>query len=90
MLLEKQKLPYDVIMGHNFMKELQMDVLYSEDVVVWGGVRLTMQKIQNGKWMDLNLMDQEYPKVIKEHSIRLGTMIDVNYKRLILKQRLIN
>ena len=35
-----------------------MDVLYSEDAVVWDGVRLIMQKIYNGKFTDLNLMDQ--------------------------------
>ena len=55
-----------------------MDVLYSEDVVVWGGVRLTMQKIQNGKWTDLSLMDHGYPEAIKEHSIRLGRILDAN------------
>ena len=55
-----------------------MDVLYSEDVVVWDGVRLPMQKIQNGKWMDLNLMDQEYPESIKYQSIQLGRILDAN------------
>ena len=56
-----------------------MDVLYSEDVVLWDGVRLTMQKIKNGKWTDLNLMDQEDPEAIKEQYIRLGRILDVNY-----------
>ena len=58
-----------------------MDVLYSEDVVVWDGVRLTMQKIQNGKWTDLNLMDQEDPESTKEKSIQIGIIIDANYKK---------
>ena len=31
-----------------------------------GGVRLLMQKNQNGKWMELNLMYQEDPDAIKE------------------------
>ena len=79
MLPEKQKLPYDVIIGRDFMKELQMDVLYSEDVLVWDSIRLPMQKIQNGKWTDLDLMYQEDPEAIKEHSIRLGRIIDYNY-----------
>ena len=48
------------------MKELQTDVLYSEDVVVWGGVRLPMQKIYIIKWRDLKLMYQEDPEAIKE------------------------
>ena len=82
----KQNIPYDVIIGRNFMKELQMDVLYSLDVVVWGGVTLPMQKIPNGKWTDLNLMDQEDPEAIKEHYIRLGRIIDANYEKADLEQ----
>ena len=63
------------------MKELQMDVLYSEDVVVWDIVRPTMQKIHNGKWTNLNLTDQEDPNATKEQSIRLGRILDANYKK---------
>ena len=47
------------------MKELQMDVLYSEDVLVWDIAIPPMQKIQNDKWMDINLMYQEDPGDIK-------------------------
>ena len=57
-LTEKQRLTYYVIMGHGLMKELQIDVLYPEDIVVWDSVRLYIQKIKNGKWTDLNLMDK--------------------------------
>ena len=53
-----------------------MDVLHSEDVVVWNGIILPMQKIQNGKWTDLNLIDQEHLEAIKEQSIQLGIIID--------------
>ena len=63
-----------------------MNVLYSEDAVVWDGVRLPMQKIQNGKLMDLNLMDQEDPEAIKEQSMRLGRKIDANYEKSDLEQ----
>ena len=56
---KNKNLPYDVIIGCDLMEELQIDVLYSEDVAVWGGIRPTMYKIQNGKWTDLNLMDQK-------------------------------
>ena len=62
------------------MKELQTNVLYSKYVVVWDGIRLAMRKIQNGKWTDLNIMDQEDPEATKEHSIRLSRIIDANYK----------
>ena len=40
------------------MKKLQTDVIYTEYIVVWYGVRLPMQKTQNGKWTEINLMDQ--------------------------------
>ena len=86
MCYRKKKLPYDGIIGQDLMKELQMDILYSEYVVVWGGVRLTMQKNQNGKWMELDLMDQEDPEAIKEQFIRLSGIIDANYEKANLEQ----
>ena len=86
MLLEKQKLPYDVIIGRDLTKELEMDVLYSEYVVVWDGVRLPMQKTQNGKWTKLNLIYQEYPESIKEQYIRLGRILNANNKKADLEQ----
>ena len=58
-----------------------MDVLYLEDVVVWDGIRLPMQKIQNGKWTDLNLMDQKYSEAVKEQSERIGRIIHDNYQK---------
>ena len=54
MIPEKLKLLYDAIICRDLMKELQMDVLYSEYVLVWDGVRMPMHKIQNGKGKDLN------------------------------------
>ena len=45
-----------------------------------------MQKIQNGKWTDLNLMYQEDPDDIKEKSIRIGRKLDANYERSDLEQ----
>ena len=55
-----------------------MGVLYSEDVLVWNCVILSMQKIQNVKWMDLNSMDQDDPEAIKEQSIRLVRILNAN------------
>ena len=60
--------------------------MYSEDVVVWYGVRLPMQKIQNGKLTGLNLMGQDDPEAIKEQSKQLVIIIDSNYKRGNLEQ----
>ena len=45
-----------------------------------------MQKIQNEKWTDLNLMDKEYPEAIKEHFIRLGWILYANYEKADLEQ----
>ena len=63
-----------------------MDVFYSEDVVVWDGIRLPMQKIKNGKWTDLDLLDQEDPEDIKENNIHIGRILDANYKKDNLEQ----
>ena len=49
-----------------------------------------MQKTQNGKWTDLNLMDQEYPETIKENYIRLGRILDANKKKADLEQEVNN
>ena len=45
-----------------------------------------MQKTQNEKWMDLNLMDQEDPEATKEKSLRLCRILNVNYKNPDLEQ----
>ena len=63
-----------------------MDVLCSEDVVLWDSVRLPTQKIKNEKCADLNLMNQEYPESIKEQSIHLSRVRDSNYKKADLEQ----
>ena len=51
MLPEKLKLLYDVIIGRDLMKELQMDVLYSEDLVVWGTFLKQVVGVSK-KWLD--------------------------------------
>ena len=66
---------------------MQIDAFYSEDVVVWDGVRLPMHKTQNEKWTDLDLIYKEYPEAIKEHSIWLGRILDDNYKKADLEQK---
>ena len=40
------KMPYhDMIIGRDLMKSLNMDMLYSEHVIVWDLLRLPMQEI---------------------------------------------
>ena len=45
-----------------------------------------MQKIQNEKRTDLNLMYQEDLEATKEQSIRLGRILDANYEGTDLEQ----
>ena len=40
-----------------------------------------MQKKQNEKWSELNIMDQEDPQSVKEQSIRFSIIINMNYKK---------
>ena len=47
---------------------------------------MPMHKTQNGKWTDLNLMDQEYPEAVKEQYIRIGRIIDANYEKANFEQ----
>ena len=46
-----------------------------------------MQRIQNGKQTDPNLMDQENPEAIKEHFIRLVRILDTNDEKADLEQK---
>ena len=71
------------------MKDLQIDVLYSEDVGVWDGVRMPMQEIQNAKWTELNLMDQEDPEASKNNLYGLVEYLMPITKMLIWNRRLI-
>ena len=43
-LPETSSLPYDVIMGQDLMRNLAMDVLYSEGVIVWDELRVPMRQ----------------------------------------------
>lgn len=79
-LPESQPLPYDIIIGRDLMKELNMDVLYSQDVVTWDGIKLPMQKIQDSKWKDLNLLDDD-PEAVKVQSKRLQRILDNTYAK---------
>jgi len=54
-----------------------MDVLYSQDVVTWDGIKLPMQKIQDSKWKDLNLLDDD-PEAVKVQSKRLQQILDLD------------
>ena len=67
-----------------------MDVIYSEDVAVWDGVLLFMQKVQNVKWTDFNLMLQEDPETIQNNPYGLVEHLKPITKKLILDRRLIN
>ena len=71
------------------MKDLQIDVLYSEDVGVWDGVRMPMQEIQNTKWTEINLMDQEDPEASKNNLYGLVEYLMPITKMLIWNRRLI-
>ena len=68
------------------MKELQTDVLYLEDVLVWESIRLLMKKIQNEKCTDLNLMDQYDPDSTNKQSKRLSRINDEDYENSDLEQ----
>ena len=47
-----------------------------------------MQKIQNGKWMELDLMDQRYLEAIKKQSTWIGRILDTNYEKADLEQEI--
>ena len=81
-LPESSRLPYDMIIGRDLMRNLKMDVLYSDSVVTWDELKLPMHKVQaNGKGHDFNALveDQAESKSIKDSMTRLTRILDANY-----------
>ena len=76
-------LPYDMIIGRDLMKVLRMDVLYSENVIVWDDLRLPMQEIKSSlsSVSDFNALVQDHaePEAVKEQMDRLHRILDANY-----------
>ena len=69
-LPEKSRLPYDMIIGMDLMRNLNMDVLYSDNVVTWDDLKLPMHKVQaNGNWHDFNELveNQAESKSVKDY-----------------------
>ena len=71
-----------MIIGRDLMKNINMDVLYSDSVVTWKELNLPMHKVQaNGKWHDFNeLVDNhEESESVKDSMSRLTRILDANY-----------
>ena len=77
-------LPYDMIIGRDLMKVLRMDVLYSENVILWDDLRLPMQEIKSSfsNVSDFNALVQDHaePDAVKEQMDRLHRILDANYE----------
>jgi hypothetical protein len=76
-------MPYDMIIGRDLLHTLKMDVLYSENVVVWDDLRLPMQEVNksSGKWQDFDVLVEDHAESdsIKEQMGRLHRILDANY-----------
>ena len=85
-LPEKTSLPYDMIIGRDLMRKLKMDVLYSNEAIVWDGLRLPMQEVKNN-FMDFNAIieDTTESDSVKEQMNRMNRILDANYEKPDLK-----
>ena len=86
-LPEESKLPYDFIIGRDLMRALKIDVLYSENVVVWDDLRLPMQEVKN-KFTDFHaiLETASDSDSVKQQMSRLTRILDANYDKPDLDQ----
>ena len=77
------KMPYDMIIGRDLMKSLKMDVLYTENVIVWDELRLPMQEINTSLRSpgDFNALVEDHTEsdAIKDQMARLNRILDANY-----------
>lgn len=78
-LPEAQKLPYDFIIGRDLMQALKMDVLYSENKLVWEGVSIPMQDVKGNNWQDLNIFGDD-PEIVQAQSKRLQEILENKYE----------
>ena len=81
-LPENSKLPYDMIIGRDLMRELKMDVLYSDNVVIWDELKLPMHEVKaNGTWHDFNALVENHAESesVKDSMTRLTRILDANY-----------
>ena len=83
LLPEKGKLPYDMIIGRDLLKELKMDVLYSDEIVTWDDLKLPMQKITKSGCIDFNTIVEDHAESdsVKEQMGRLNRILDANYAK---------
>ena len=76
-------LPYDMIIGRDLMKVLRMDVLYSENVIVWDELHLPMQEIKSSlnNVSNFNALVEDHvePEAVKKQMDRLHRILDANY-----------
>ena len=84
-------MPYDMIIGRNLMKSLKMDVLYSENVIVWDELRLPMQEINMSfrSTGDFNALVEDHTEeseAIKDQMGRLHRILDANYETPTLEE----
>ena len=86
-LPENSVLPYDMIIGRDLMRKLKMDVLYSEEVIVWDKLRLPMQEVKSQLAHDLNAIIEETSESssVKQQMNRLHRMLDAIYGKPDLK-----
>ena len=78
-------LPYDLIIGRDLMHELKMDILFSENVVLWDGLRLPMHSTKTAITemnIDLNSIYQDAgeSESVKKAGDRLMKILDANYE----------
>ena len=60
------KIPYDIILGQDILKALNIDILYSEDKVIWDNLSLPIQEIKFDKWHEKGVVNYtDEPNVIK-------------------------
>ena len=64
------------------MRELKMDVLYSDNVVIWDELKLPMHEVKaNGTWHDFNALVEDHAESesVKDSMTRLTRILDANY-----------
>jgi hypothetical protein len=81
-LPESSNLPYDMIIGRDLLKELKMDVLYSDNEMVCDDLRLPMKPVKNDNHrinFEALFEDNTESDIVEDNMKRLVHILDANY-----------
>ena len=75
--------PYDIIIGRDMMKDLGIDILFSQEQIVWNDIEVPFKEYGKKGLSDLFIAE---PEKVQEMTNRVQKILDSNYHTADLKE----